>query len=97
MLQYPALLLAHAKKRAQSVQATSLPTQPDEVLRLMILACSDDCCLTRQQLLKAYPAVARSNAGYISQLVESGRVLRTGHGQLFLTRQGLEAFLRAAV
>ena len=101
MLQYPALLLEHAKKRAESIQAmappTSLPTQQDEVLRLMILACDSNRCLIRQQLLKAHPAAGRSHDGHISRLVKSGNVFRTGQGQLFLTWQGLEAFLRTAV
>ena len=97
MLQYPALLLKDAKRQAQSSQATSLPTQQDEVWRLMILACNDNRCLTRQQLVTAYPAASRNNDGHISRLVQSGRVTRTGQGQLLLTWQGLEAFLRAAV
>ena len=45
MLQYPAMLLKYAKQQAQSLQASSLPTQQDEVWRQMILACSDNGCL----------------------------------------------------
>ncbi len=97
LLQYPALLLKTARRRAKSSGVTSPPTQQEEVWRLMILACNDSCRLTRQQLVTAYPAASRNNDGHISQLVKGGRVIRTGHGQLRLTHQGLEAFLRAAV
>lgn len=94
MLQYPAKLLKRAKRRAQKLQASSLPTQQDEVWRQIILACSDTGCLTRQQLVAAFPAASQHNDGLISRLVRTGRVTRPEHGQLLLVWQALEDFLQ---
>lgn len=97
VLQYPALLLKAAKRRAQSSGETSRSTQQEKVWRLLIMACDDSCRLSRQQLVAAYPAAIHNNDGHISQLVKGGCAIRTGCGELLLTWQGLEAFLRAAM